>query len=172
MNNTILNLYALSGDIIFSTQTKNLLDKIKLFKQIIKKFKNVSRNNPKKFKFTPIENNSIILNHFEDIICSDYGYEFNIIYEDTDEFTYLVMYCNNKCLYQNHYDPIDHNDCEHCKFNNEISNAKSDLTFRMALWLPKHGYFMHPDCSDDEDLACWITRKEYHKIMAYREDCY
>jgi hypothetical protein len=115
-----ITLYALSGELIASGQFSN-----DLWKQI-KLFKDISKKNPHKITFIP-HNTVIILEFFDDLICSSYGTEFTVIYQKISIEDYKIMYCKSSC---NNYEYYAENpyipescDCEYCLYDEKKVKA-------------------------------------------------
>ena len=68
-------------------------------------YNNISIKNPGIMKFIPENNKDIILEFLNDLICSEYGNTFIIIYETRDVFNYTLPHYNQTDIY--HEDTLD-----------------------------------------------------------------
>jgi hypothetical protein len=119
-----ITLYSLSGDIITSGQVSPYL-----WKQI-KDFNNISKKNPHKIIFIPC-NTNIKLEFIDDMICSPYGTDFTVLYNEISLQDYKIMYCkysrNNSCDHNEFYEEFDFIpescDCKYCLHETKKMNA-------------------------------------------------
>ena len=107
--------------------------------QQIKTFNNVSKRNPQKISFIPI-NTTIILEFFDDLICSPHGTEFLVIYHQIPINEYKLMYCksyHNICPNYRYYDdnPFipETCDCSCCEVSEKRKNACHQKELRLSL---------------------------------------
>jgi len=103
----------------------------------IKRFSEVSKQNPQKITFVSMLDNTI-LNFFESLVCSPHGTEFTVIYSKIDRTTYMKYYGRPKrCPNQDYYDANpyipEECSCEECVYQrdkiNELHEAYNRLRF-------------------------------------------
>ena len=129
-----VTLYTLGGGLVACEEVSPFLW-IKL-----KKFKNISKKNPHEISFIPI-NTVKKLKYIDDLVCSELGTEFTVIYHPIDKTTYKILYGKSVCLnyeYYN-YDPTIPETCEcpHCSHWIDKIQSLENRDKRIKLYLAK-----------------------------------
>ena len=135
-----ITCYTLSGQIIASGNCSNCQDASKILKQI-KAFHNISKKNPYKFSFIPF-NTDIKLEFFHDLICSNYGTEFTIIYEKINIDEYLNINTFTRC--EDYYESVDYGNiyfdcyCNLCSYEKKKMESNDEFNKRVEEYKLKH----------------------------------